>query len=746
VKHRHVRHGGGGGGRAPHGAHPTLTMIVLAHADLILDETYLVSTETRGYIREPEDSPFQPAPSGPPLPPEDADLLPFLPDLIPPGHRDGASPGPLNFAHPNKPHQGREQIIVEMGHEGVMIRDLVHPAMTDPLRNHQNSSFKLIKLVSDFNYQLSKLHEQHATDMALLVENFRRKTNDVQANSPRSVNTIAIAWEQWMADVMQDSACHTEISAALGRNIAKPLLEKTFHMKIQSRKVFTQREAFERLIAENEDHTTKSHVDYRKSWTHHVEQQDPHSLATYLENHNNYVEQIHNINGMIDQYYGEGLPNLLQELDDVYHDVAGVVLESLTEGSKKITEKTANMTARWQKTSEAVRTISAEKDLASFLTSITIPDFVPVTRHTFAPPPPKEVTKTQKLTIMPSFGSIQEAGLPLKTCEIVLDKTVSATARNRHEQLRAEGKDLEEKIKLNSEAVESLIRIQAKNLDQQLFNKANEIQEEISKKRFELRVAQIRLAGIRARKILYAETEKQPDESLCAVDGVTAGGPSQKETGKIKSKWVNAFKNVKGKQATTVKPATPVATGPPPVLENNHQFQEYTYKNITPCDVCSQVMKGHTRQGLKCKLCRMNVHAECQEKVVKCQPKAKLQRRVGSEMGDDDTGFHSGRASVEPGVPSLRRQNSKPPSTEGPNLLPPPADQAGDSATVRRKMGGSYSRYTGPGLSRGLTIDGDLVDSSGRKINTATVTGNGILVDSRAGSRLGSVGPTSRTA
>merc|ERR1719228_2261640 len=460
------------------------------------------------------------------------------------------------------------------------------------------------------------LHEQHATDMANLVETFRKKTNDIQSKAPRSVHTIAIAWDQWMADVMQDSACHTEISAALGRNVAKPLLEKTFHMKIQSRKVFSQREAFEKLIAENEDRTTKSHIDFRKSWTQHVQQQDPHSLSSYLENHNTYVGQIHNINGMIDQYYGDGLPNLLQELDDVYHDVAGVVLESLTEGSKKITEKTANMTARWQKTSEAVRTISAEKDLASFLTSITIPDFVPVTRHTFAPPPPKEVTK--------------EAGLPLKTCEIVLDKTVSATARNRHEQLRTEGKELEEKIKLNSEAVESLIRIQAKNLDQQLFNKANEIQEEISKKRFELRVAQIRLAGIRARKILYAETEKQPDESLCAVDGVTAGGPSQKETGKIKSKWVNAFKNVKGKQSPTVKPSAPVATGPPPVLENNHQFQEYTYKNITPCDVCSQVMKGHTRQGLKCKLCRMNVHAECQEKVVKCQPKAKLQRRLGS--------------------------------------------------------------------------------------------------------------------
>ena len=49
-----------------------------------------------------------------------------------------------------------------------------------------------------------------------------------------------------------------------------------------------------------------------------------------------------------------------------------------------------------------------------------------------------------------------------------------------------------------SEAVESLIRIQSKNLDQQLFNKANEIQEEISRKRFDLRCAQIQLAGIRA--------------------------------------------------------------------------------------------------------------------------------------------------------------------------------------------------------------------------------------------------------
>jgi hypothetical protein len=120
------------------------------------------------------------------------------------------------------------------------------------------------------------------------------------------------------------------------------------------------------------------------------------------------------------------------------------------------------------------------------------------------------------------------------------------------------------------------------------------------------------------------------------VEGVPEGGPCQERkmstssTG-MKSKWVNAFKNIKGKQEAG-KAAGAVPAGPPPILENSHVFQEYTYKKITPCDVCSQILRGsqrliiinfiivlstpgHARQGLKCKLCRMNVHPDCQEKV-----------------------------------------------------------------------------------------------------------------------------------
>uniref|UniRef100_A0A182IUD4 Uncharacterized protein n=1 Tax=Anopheles atroparvus TaxID=41427 RepID=A0A182IUD4_ANOAO len=63
---------------------------------------------------------------------------------------------------------------------------------------------------------------------------------------------------------------------------------------------------------------------------------------------------------------------------------------------------------------------------------------------------------------------------------------------------------------------------------------------------------------------------------------------------------------------------------------DNHNLQEYTYKKITPCDVCSQVLRGHTRQGLRCRICKVNVHADCAPQLPKCQVKQKLLRRQKS--------------------------------------------------------------------------------------------------------------------
>ena len=66
------------------------------------------------------------------------------------------------------------------------------------------------------------------------------------------------------------------------------------------------------------------------------------AYANLVEAHNNYVQQLHAANGMVDHYYSTTLPQLLQELDDVYHDVSAVVAETIIQGADVISVKVSH--------------------------------------------------------------------------------------------------------------------------------------------------------------------------------------------------------------------------------------------------------------------------------------------------------------------------------------------------------------------------------------------------------------------
>lgn len=71
-----------------------------------------------------------------------------------------------------------------------------------------------------------------------------------------------------------------------------------------------------------------------------------------------------------------------------------------------------------------------------------------------------------------------------------------------YDALRKEAVDLEVQIKQIQEALDTLLRVQQRSVEANLYNKANEIQEDISMKRFDLRVAQIHLRAINSQVIL----------------------------------------------------------------------------------------------------------------------------------------------------------------------------------------------------------------------------------------------------
>lgn len=64
-------------------------------------------------------------------------------------------------------------------------------------------------------------------------------------------------WETFLQEVEIDSQALGDLGSLLGRQISRPLLEKSFYRKIQSRKVFTHRESYETIIAKTEEKLVK---------------------------------------------------------------------------------------------------------------------------------------------------------------------------------------------------------------------------------------------------------------------------------------------------------------------------------------------------------------------------------------------------------------------------------------------------------------------------------------------------------
>ncbi|KAK9396875.1 SH3 and cysteine-rich domain-containing protein 2 [Crotalus adamanteus] len=46
-----------------------------------------------------------------------------------------------------------------------------------------------------------------------------------------------------------------------------------------------------------------------------------------------------------------------------------------------------------------------------------------------------------------------------------------------------------------------------------------------------------------------------------------------------------------------------------------HSFQEHIFKKHNPCEICHQLIVGNSKQGLRCKTCKVSVHLWCSEEV-----------------------------------------------------------------------------------------------------------------------------------
>ncbi|XP_063621327.1 uncharacterized protein LOC134793633 isoform X1 [Cydia splendana] len=517
------------------------------------------------------------------------------------------------------------------------LRELTHPAHNEQLKNQQQVTFKLVKTVADFTTQLSQIYDRHSSELQVLVANFRKKNSELKKERASCPSSLFHTWETLLQEVEADVIANNNTSTALERNVAAPLVDRTFHMKVQARKLFAHREGCEVILAKADDQLTKSRQDYRAAFVHYCNSPSPSALATYYDSHNTYVQQLTATNAMLDQYHKYTLPTILQDLEEILTDVTATVSEAICNEGGIITDKSNQQLRRYESLCAQARAVSSTADLAHLARALLTsqPPARPPRRE-FLPPYPPEPDD-------PPLDVAAEVMPPVLRGEMLLDRMGGGQARMSYEQLRKDAQDLEMQIKQLQDGLEALARLQARGLETNMYSKVNEIQEDVSMKKYDYRATQLHLAAVRAQRELFAA---KADSGTAAVDRKL----SSSSAGSMKNKWLKAFRSLK-------PPSAPPPHAAPPDKKNQmyhavstimamrrngagrealrgdsdaHNFQEYTYKKITPCDVCSQVLRGHTRQGLRCRLCKLNVHADCMPQVGKCQTKSRLLRRQKS--------------------------------------------------------------------------------------------------------------------
>jgi len=568
------------------------------------------------------------------------------------------------------------------------LKDLTHPAHSEILKAHSAVTIKLVKTVSEFTQQLSVIEDEHAQQLQLLIETFRKKNAELRKDRPSGSNGLFQAWETLLQEVEVDSAAVCDVANCLSRKVARPISEGTYHRKLEARKIFQHRETLEMTLEKASQRLDKSHQLYEETYQQHVLSPSPLTLAAYIEQHNNYVQDVHACNAMADQFNHHVLPQLVQELEGVYIDLSKTTTTTLQQECEALAERAEIMSKRYSSLAVHCRGVNPLADLAAFTRSLgPIPATSSINnKFTFVPPrnPPN----------IPS--EMKDTSFVLKD-ELYVDRLSGFSFRTKYDLLKKEVTEIESQIRQLNEGLDSLGRLLQRTVESNLYNKTSELQEEICLKKLDLRVAQLHLAAVKVQRDLYGSRAEIASGSD-GVGAVTSGKKFNLPNTGMKTKWMKAIRTLTSSSsshsvataaseqpsfssAATVaasaaaaaatetttplnaelekgsrlyqavmavialrKPGTsggkPEKQAPelsPILLESRHIFQESTYRKITPCDVCSQILRGHSRQGWKCRLCKINVHGDCRSGVSRCLPKSRLLRRQKSSSELDSS-------------------------------------------------------------------------------------------------------------
>ncbi|CAH1241206.1 STAC [Branchiostoma lanceolatum] len=352
----------------------------------------------------------------------------------------------------------------------------------------ENYLLELENEIAEFSQRVAAIQEQNASQIQTVCETFRERNRAMRKDWHEYPDSLFECWDVLLEEVESDAQVSHELASSLVQNVSQPLGQLAESNRGQTRKMHRFRDAYETHIEKAEAELQRVHKEYTEAWLKAKhdsrESHRSHYLSVCHNLHNAYLLQLTAVNTFNQAFYTRALPEMVDDLEDLHLEMLTALSMFLGRYAKTAQAKALEKSNRMDMLVQACRTLPNKTDIKE-LTANFAPDQPQRPIHRYIKPEP-------------------EARADFLQNALVLSDATEPALWRKYDMLKKEIEDLEVLVQHTDDAIASLESLYKSHTEMQLYSKARETQEDITKKKSDIRMAEAQLSVCRAQMKLFS--------------------------------------------------------------------------------------------------------------------------------------------------------------------------------------------------------------------------------------------------
>ncbi|XP_063685708.1 uncharacterized protein LOC134819617 isoform X2 [Bolinopsis microptera] len=456
-----------------------------------------------------------------------------------------------------------------MGEDESVYRQIVHPLAQQTLKNECTKLTDFTKIIHDFLNSLSSIYDTAGTSIVKLVEENKKKIAEVTRENLQYPNTTLTAWLGLLENFKEEGTLHSKFAGDIKNETVVTLQEQRNHVKESVKRIYGFRDGISASSVREAEQRDKGQKDYSGLWGKYKAQLNSGTtkkgsiMPTYTA-YNSYLLQLTYSNGMNKSALDVQLPNLMQELEAVEHNLHNFLVSVLSYTFSRQDHHFNECRDIVSNSSNTIQNIDPALDVAKLGESLVLPPEV----H------PIYLDKE----FIPA--DTEDSGIPkdISNGYLAKEEYTAHTLSKKYKRTKKDLSNLDVEVKKRNKDLDALSKLLSTYQENPTYGKASDIEVQMSTLRNELRMLEMSRFGLSSQLRLLEESGV-----------VNSGSLSDDED----NKSINSI-----------------------IEQGEHEWVQLSMTEMKSCDHCQKPTM--LQRVYQCNKCKVNVHNGCRTKVFDC--------------------------------------------------------------------------------------------------------------------------------